>query len=49
MSLITVSNVSKQYKTYTKEKGLSNSIKGLFRREYVVKLFGCSCAAGAAV
>lgn len=37
MSLITVSNVSKQYKTYTKEKGLSNSIKGLFRREYVVK------------
>lgn len=37
MSLITVSNISKQYKTYKKEKGLSNSIKGLFHREYVVK------------
>ena len=37
MPLIHVSHLSKQYKTYTKERGLSNSIKGLFHRNYVTK------------
>lgn len=37
MSLINVSNLSKQYKTYTKESGLSNSIKGFFCRNYITK------------
>lgn len=37
MSLISVSNLTKSYKTYTKEKGLSNSVKGLFNREYIFK------------
>lgn len=37
MPLIRVSSLSKQYKTYTKESGLSNSIKGFFHRNYMVK------------
>lgn len=37
MCLISVSNLSKEYKTYTKESGLSNSIKGLFHRNYIIK------------
>lgn len=37
MSLIEVKNVSKEFKTYKREKGFVNNVKSLFTRKYEIK------------
>ncbi|MBL7100671.1 MAG: ATP-binding cassette domain-containing protein [Nanoarchaeota archaeon] len=37
MAIIQIKNLRKEYKTHTREPGLSNAIKSLFRRKYEIK------------
>jgi ABC-2 type transport system ATP-binding protein len=38
MSVIQAENLTKTYKRYKKEEGVSGSIRGLFHREYEYKM-----------